>query len=339
MRRRTRALAAALTPLLLAPVLTVAAHAEHLVPRGIEGACPEGAVPEGRYDDVPRSDPFATAVDCVSEYDLLSGLTSTQFGPAREVTRRQLAQVLHRFAAETGASADLTDPGFIDDDGLTGEARDAVWSLTNAGVLRGVGGGRFSPDTPVRRDQLATALLGVIRIAGLRGFPTGGDAFTDDDGSVHEAAIDALAAEGITIGQGDHGRYGPGALVLRQQLALLLARLVDVAVEQSVLDGPYWDGAYTFRVDQQGQDLTPGDPLTGEIAWGFVDRGASAEVAGACVDAGPVEDRDTSPESVLFSVPTREDAAPGTCEATFTLTFSNGRTERFGATVTIARKP
>ena len=47
--------------------------------------------------------------------------------------------------------------------------------------------------------------------------------FSDDDGSVHEGAIEAIAAAGITLGCGD-GLYCPGREVTRAQFASLLDR-------------------------------------------------------------------------------------------------------------------
>ena len=59
--------------------------------------------------------------------------------------------------------------------------------------------------------------------------PPGADAFDDDDGSIHEAAINALAEAGITTGTGDG--YDPDAPVRRDQLASFFARMLGLLAD------------------------------------------------------------------------------------------------------------
>jgi hypothetical protein len=56
--------------------------------------------------------------------------------------------------------------------------------------------------------------------------PAGPDAFGDDEGDVHEADIDALAAIGVVTGTGP-GTYSPNAGLRRDQMASLLSRVLD----------------------------------------------------------------------------------------------------------------
>jgi hypothetical protein len=62
-------------------------------------------------------------------------------------------------------------------------------------------------------------------------------AFTDDDGSVHEADINGIAAAGITTGCGP-GIYCPGLSVTREQMATFLARALALS---PVTVGPFGD--------------------------------------------------------------------------------------------------
>ena len=74
------------------------------------------------------------------------------------------------------------------------------------------------PDTSVSRAQAATFLDRAL------GLPeTDVDFFTDDDGSVHEGAINRIAAAGITTGCGS-GRFCPRTRVSREQMAAFLRR-------------------------------------------------------------------------------------------------------------------
>ena len=78
----------------------------------------------------------------------------------------------------------------------------------------------------IRLTTLAAALLilGAAGTAGASGF------FTDDDGSVHEASIEAIADVGITVGCNPpvNDMFCPRASVSREQMASFLVRALDL---------------------------------------------------------------------------------------------------------------
>ena len=79
---------------------------------------------------------------------------------------------------------------------------------------------RFCPGDVVTREQMAAFL---VRALGLPA--SGGDRFVDDDGSLFEGEIEALAAAGITAGCNAAGdRFCPGDGVTRGQMAAFLHR-------------------------------------------------------------------------------------------------------------------
>ena len=79
----------------------------------------------------------------------------------------------------------------------------------------------YCPERPVTRGEAATFLVRALDL------PPGPDRFADDDGTTHEASIDALAAAGITRGCGPD-RYCPHAWLTRAQMASLLARALGL---------------------------------------------------------------------------------------------------------------
>jgi subtilisin family serine protease len=94
---------------------------------------------------------------------------------------------------------------------------DIVWAFEN-GITTGCGGGKYCPNDPVTRAQMATFLnraLGLPR--------TSEDFFTDDESSSHERAINRLAASGITTGC-TATRFCPNKIVTRGQMAAFLHR-------------------------------------------------------------------------------------------------------------------
>jgi hypothetical protein len=76
---------------------------------------------------------------------------------------------------------------------------------------------------------MATLVVGVYeRLLG-EPLPPAPDAFSDDEGTVHEAAIDKAAATGLTNGVAA-GTYRPGGVVQRDQMASFLTRVLERTV-------------------------------------------------------------------------------------------------------------
>ena len=82
--------------------------------------------------------------------------------------------------------------------------------------------------TKVKLLGAATVLLLLSATVALAALPPGGT-FTDDDGSIFEGAIEAIAAEGITLGCNPpaNDRFCPDDQVTRGEMAVFLARAFD----------------------------------------------------------------------------------------------------------------
>jgi hypothetical protein len=127
----------------------------------------------------------------------------------------------YAFAGDPGGAPGLESAPFSD---IAGSRfyDDIVW-LSDAGITSGCGGGRFCPNSPVSRGQMATFLVRALDLPSAVD-----DYFDDDDGTTHEAAINSLAAAGITDGCGAGG-YCPDRLVRRDQMATFLSRALAFA--------------------------------------------------------------------------------------------------------------
>jgi hypothetical protein len=128
------------------------------------------------------------------------------------------AFLVRALALPAGATTAFTD----DDDS---EFETEIESLASAGVTRGCNppaNDRYCPDDPVTRGQMAAFLARAYAYVG----DTSADRFADDDASVFEDDIEALAAAEITFGcnppAGD--RFCPGDPVTRGQMAAFLRR-------------------------------------------------------------------------------------------------------------------
>jgi hypothetical protein len=128
--------------------------------------------------------------------------------------------------AETAGAIDIaldlaptTGNPFTDDDGTEHEA--AINRMAAAGLIGGCEETRFCPDDSATRAQLAAILVRAFDV------PAGTEnAFDDDDGHIHESAINAIAAAGFSGGCGDR-RFCPDQAVSRQALQDLLGRIVE----------------------------------------------------------------------------------------------------------------
>jgi hypothetical protein len=77
---------------------------------------------------------------------------------------------------------------------------------------------RYCPDANVSREQMASFLARALDLA-----PSGTDYFDDDNASVHEGNINAMAAAGLTAGCAPR-TYCPKGPVTRGQMAAFLHR-------------------------------------------------------------------------------------------------------------------
>ncbi len=86
-------------------------------------------------------------------------------------------------------------------------------------VANGKNSARYGPGEGVARDAMASF---VARAIGMDLSTTAPDAFTDDNNSVHQQAINHLAQAGIVGGTGD-GSYSPSRTVTRGQMARFMS--------------------------------------------------------------------------------------------------------------------
>lgn len=145
-----------------------------------------------------------------------------RFCPDDTVTRGQMAAFLNRALDLPPATSDF----FTDDDGTVFESD--VNAVAAAGITKGCNppaNDRFCPDDTVTRGQMAAFLDRAFD------YPAAGsDFFTDDEASVFEASINAIAAAGVTAGCNPPGNdnFCPTGLVKRDQMASFLARALDL---------------------------------------------------------------------------------------------------------------
>ena len=119
------------------------------------------------------------------------------------------------------AIPNLGPDGWFDDDNSSVHQAN-INLIALLGITKGTGPSTFSPEESVTRGQMAAFLK---RALGLSVPAT--DYFTDDENSIFENDINAIAAAGITFGTGT-GTFSPDDNVTRGQMATFLARALGI---------------------------------------------------------------------------------------------------------------
>lgn len=191
-----------------------------------ERACPAG-VPDAPFADTPEGMAHEPAIDCAAWWGIVAG-SGGRYSPAATVSRAQLASMLARAVLRSGGTLPAGDPtAFSDDDGLVHE--DAISRLAAAGLVTGRSPGRYEPNAPVSREQMATLLVRVLRYRTGDPVTATQDWFYDDDLSGHQDNINAAASAGLAAGNG-FGAFSPGAPLRRDQMATFLTRMLQAFV-------------------------------------------------------------------------------------------------------------
>jgi uncharacterized protein YkwD len=149
---------------------------------------------------------------------ITTGCSDVRYCPERSVTRAQMGTFIARAAAKMPSSSNP-----FNDLHRAPLHRANISALADAKITGGCSSDRFCPDRTVTRAQMATFIANALGLS-----PVSGSRFSDvPSGSVHAGAINAIAAEGVTLGCGD-GRYCPDAPVSRAEMASFLVRAFDL---------------------------------------------------------------------------------------------------------------
>ncbi len=180
-----------------------------------------GTGPMSRFSDVPTGHAFHDEIEWLASEGITLGCdppVNSVFCPGDPVTRGQMAAFLVR-------ALDLP-PGeagrFADDDGSVFQAD--IEALASEGITLGCDppvNSVFCPGDPVTRGQMAAFLVRALDLP-----PGEAGRFSDDDGSVFQADIEALAEAGITLGCDPpvNSVFCPDDPVTRGQMAAFLFR-------------------------------------------------------------------------------------------------------------------
>lgn len=195
---------------------------------------PGGAAAAGNspFTDVPSGHWASEAVTYVYGNGLMNGVGENTFQPSGSLTRAMFVTILGRMAGVT--EGDYPGTSFTDVPAGQWYSPYVAWAA-QAGVAGGTGGGKFSPDNAVTREQMATMIARYTESAGLTldEVSAPAAAFTDQ-GAVASWAregVDLMRRTGILTGYED-GSFQPQRTANRAEAAAIFMRL-DEATDSS----------------------------------------------------------------------------------------------------------
>ena len=171
------------------------------------------------FTDVPADAWYAGAVAWAVEQGITSGTSDTTFSPNVSCTRAQMVTFLWR----ASGSPEITGANPFTDVSSDAYYYDAVLWAVEQGITGGTGDGKFSPDDPCTRAQMATFLWRA------NGSPevTGTTPFSDVSAETYYYNAVLWAYEqNITNGTGS-GKFSPDATCTRAQMVRMLKNASD----------------------------------------------------------------------------------------------------------------
>ena len=175
------------------------------------------------FSDMSEAGFHAPAVEILDHVGIVTECDTDRFCPGEPMRRWVMAVWINR-------ALGLEDPE-VGGSGVFSDVGNVWWAghverLTDLGVTVGCdrGSTRYCPFEAVTRGQMATFLVRAFDLP-----PVTTSVFTDLEGSVHAANIEALAAAGMTAGCATYlDYYCPEEPVTRGQMATFLARVMGL---------------------------------------------------------------------------------------------------------------
>lgn len=176
------------------------------------------------FTDVPDGSWYEDGVRFAYVKGMMAGTSATTFAPDLTTSRGMIVTMLYRLEDSPAAGV----AGF-DDVAADAWYADAVaWAAEN-GIVGGYGNGKFGPNDPITREQMATILY---RYAQAKGYDT--TARADLSGYTDAASISGYAVEAISWANAEGLVNGtsattltPGGSATRAQVAVILMRFCE----------------------------------------------------------------------------------------------------------------
>lgn len=175
-----------------------------------------------QFSDVPASKYFAEAVYDLAERNILGGYPDGTFKPGNSITRGQAAAIIAKMVKLD--TINVKNPKFKDVSTANGYYK-AIAALAENGIISGYGDGRYGPNDPIKRGQMASILVKAFDLPRYN-YNSGEIPFKDVNYSSHGLNIFIIYKLGITSGT-TPDTFSPNAFITRGQAAKMLKATED----------------------------------------------------------------------------------------------------------------
>ncbi len=195
------------------------------------------------------------AVEYCYEHNIVSGVSTTEFGRDAQIRRGDFMLMLHNALGKPAPAG----PAQFTDVAESDYYYTALSWAQGAGLASGTGDGAYSPSQPITREQAFTILRQALPLLGKQ-CPDGElsvlEQFADRDliasyAQIHTAT---LVSQGIVSGKGEG--IDPRGDLTRAEMAAILYKAITFT---PVTETPADPSVYTLTLDQQQLILAPGE--------------------------------------------------------------------------------
>ncbi|MFD0717367.1 S-layer homology domain-containing protein [Paenibacillus sp. GCM10027626] len=115
------------------------------------------------FTDISADDPFYVYAASAQKLGIVNGYKDGTFGPARAITRQDMAVMAYRAMSAAGVNvAERGAAAFADEGDIQRYAQEAVQTLRALGIVDGTGANRFTPQLNSTRAQAAKMIFALL---------------------------------------------------------------------------------------------------------------------------------------------------------------------------------
>lgn len=196
------------------------------------GMCPGTVFAAGGrlpFTDVKTADWYYDAVQYVYVEGMMNGTGAATFSPNSTTSRGMIVTILHRLDGTPSA----TGAAFTDVPAGQWYTDAVAWASANE-IVGGYGNGKFGPDDPITREQMATILYRYSRYKGYDTTVSGSLSGFPDAAKTSSYAADAMrwaVGTGLIAGM-DDGTLAPQGSATRAQAATIFMRYCENVIPE-----------------------------------------------------------------------------------------------------------
>lgn len=177
------------------------------------------------FTDVNQDSWYADAVTFIAARDITAGVGNNMFAPDKVMTREEFAKFIvstfgFTWSGEKTTFNDVNEGSWYEQ---------YVGALYEAGIINGIGNGKFGTGAFITRQDMATILYGALKKRGVDLVKNREYVGFDDDENIagySAGAVKVLYEAGLISGVGNN-KFDPTAIATRAQMAALIKNVLE----------------------------------------------------------------------------------------------------------------